>query len=532
MNNNREDCTVICEYNAIPPHARKIATSAQMREFDRRASDEFGVPSIVLMENAGRNVFDAVRDRLGTVRRRRVAVVCGKGNNGGDGFVVARHLRDAGADVHVLLLGDPNGVTGDAKVNLHILRKTGLEVKSIESAADVQLALDRSELIVDAIFGTGLRGDVQGLAADAIHAINASGLPVVSVDIPSGLDADTGRILGVCVKAECTVTFALPKIGLLSFPGATCVGNLIVGDIGIPLSLYDEVNIELTGEEWVCAHLPKRPSDGHKGTFGTTVVLAGSRGFTGAAAMASEAVLRVGAGLSTLGIPLSLQDIMATKLTEVMTRGLPETEVLSLSTAALEPALTLCDKAASVVLGCGLGTHASTCEFVQQFISAIKKPIVVDADGLNCLADAHILEGAHGDLVITPHPGEMARLLGISIADVQTDRIGTALAASSRFHCVTVLKGARTLIAEPSGRVYMNPTGNSGMATGGTGDVLSGTIGGLLAQGLSPLDAAVCGVYVHGRAGDIAASTVGMAGMIAGDVLRALPEALMELYGC
>ena len=518
-------------YGAVPLPAGKVATAEQMRELDRRAAEDFGVPSIVLMENAGRHVFEAVRELLGSVAGRRVTVAAGRGNNGGDGFVAARHLRDAGADVSVLLLADPADVKGDAKANLDILLKTGLPVNSIQSASEIESVLIHSHAIIDAIFGTGLRGEVEGLPADVIRAVNASRRPVVAADVPSGLDADTGRIWGVCVSADCTVTFALPKIGLLTYPGAACVGRLIVADIGIPHELYDEINVELPDEKWVAARLPGRPPDAHKGTFGTAIVIAGSPGLTGAAAMAAEAALRSGAGLCTLGVPVGLQDIMAAKLTEVMTRGLPETEGRALSAGALDAALELCEKGTAVVLGCGLGTHPETAEFVRRFVQAVRKPMVVDADGLNCLAgDVRVLEGDHGDLIVTPHPGEMARLLGTTAEQVQSNRVDTAREAASRFHSIVVLKGARTLIAEPSGRVFINPTGNVGLATGGTGDVLAGAIGGLLAQGLSPFDAAVCGVFVHGRAGDIAAWRIGVAGMIAGDVLRAVPEALRELY--
>lgn len=513
-------------------HGLRIATGQQMREFDRRAVEEFGVPSIVLMENAGRHVADVVRTLLTTLTGKRVCIVSGKGNNGGDGFVAARHLRDNGAQVSVLLLGDPADVKGDARVNLDILLKSGGQVESLTTAARLSSVLARSHAVVDAIFGTGLRGEVTGLPAEIIETINESGVPVVAVDLPSGLDADSGRIWGVCVRANQTVTFALPKIGLLSYPGAMYAGEVIVGEIGIPHQLYDDIKTELTDDAWVTSRLPRRLPDSHKGTFGTTIVLAGSAGFTGAAAMASEAALKVGAGLCTLGIPISMQDVMAVKLTEMMTRGLPETDSRALSADALEPALDLCSKATSVVLGCGLGTHPGTCEFVYRFLSSAKLPVVVDADALNCLAkDTRILEGEHGELVLTPHPGEMARLLGTRSDSIQSNRMDVVREAAARFRSVVVLKGARTLVADPSGRVFVNPTGNAGLAKGGTGDVLAGCIGGLIAQGVGAFDAAVCGVFIHGRAGDLAASAVGTAGMLAGDLLGALPKTLKDLCG-
>lgn len=517
--------------SSIPAHAHKVCTAAQMREFDRRTVEEFGVPSIVLMENAGRHVFEAVRGILGDVSGRRVCVVAGRGNNGGDGFVVARHLRDAGASVSVYLLGDPATVKGDAQINLDILVKTGLEITAVDSSAQVRSALIHSDAVVDAIFGTGLRGEITGLTADVIDSINDAHRPTIAVDIPSGLDSDTGAVLGRCVHADVTVTFALPKLGHFTYPGAAYVGKLIVGDIGIPHSLYDEVDVELVSESWVAERLPARPNDSNKGTFGTCVVVAGSAGMTGAATMASEAVLRAGAGLSILCVPKGLQSAMAVKLTEVITRGLPDDSDGAIGPESLGAALEACEKARSVVLGCGMGHAAGTCSFVQDLARKVDKPSVIDADGLNCLSeDLSVLQGDHGDVVITPHPGEMSRLLGTSIAEIQSDRIGAARRAAAELHCIAVLKGAHTLIAEPSGRVYINTTSNVGMATGGTGDVLAGTIGGLLAQGMTPLDAAVCGVFIHGLAGDIAASRLGEAGMIAGDVLSSLPPALKHLY--
>lgn len=519
-------------YSSIPTHAMKVAAAAQMRELDRRAEEKFGVPSIVLMENAGRHVALEVQSLLGSALGKKVSIVCGKGNNGGDGFVAARHLLDAGVDSSVYLLSDPDDVKGDAAVNLRILLESGASVTSVESSSELLASLRASDVVVDAIFGTGLSGEVRGLPKEAINAINDARRPVVAVDVPSGLDSDTGRVLGDCVRADCTVTFALPKIGLVSYPGVWFVGRLVVADIGIPHHLYESIAVELTGEDWIAAHLPPRPPDAHKGTFGTGLVIAGSSGMTGAAALAAEAVLRVGAGLSILAIPSSLQDLMAMKLTEVMTRGLPETETRSLASAAVQPARELCEKASAVVLGCGIGTYPETRSFVREFVTSAKLPLLVDADGLNCLAeDSSVLEGAHADLVITPHPGEMGRLLGTSASDVESDRIDAARQAASRFNCVAVLKGARTVIADPSGYVFLNPTGNAGMATGGTGDVLAGAIGGLLAQGLGIVEAAVCGTFVHGLAGDIATEEIGEAGLIAGDVLGALPLALKELYG-
>jgi NAD(P)H-hydrate epimerase len=497
-----------------------------MRDFDRRATTEFGIPSLDFMESAGRAVFEAVCDLISGVRDKNVVVIAGKGNNGGDGFVTARLLREAGADVSALVLADPSEIAGDARVNLDKLRQLGQEIQQILSGQQAYDALKSADAVVDAIFGTGLHGAVTGLAEAVIMAINRANRPTVAVDIPSGMDADTGKVLGACVAAEVTVTFALPKIGLVMYPGAEYVGKLIVADIGIPHDLYREVNVSLVSKSEVKAAIPHRPADGHKGTFGTCLVFAGSAGYTGAAALSSEAALRVGAGLSILAVPQCLQDIMSIKLTEVITRAMPETQTHALSDKALGQATALCDRASSIALGCGIGTDESTRKFVQEFVRSVSKPMVIDADGLNCLAGASVLEGEHGPLVITPHPGEMGRLLGKTTAEIQADRLASVKEAAARFHCVAILKGARTLVAEPGGHVFLNPTGNSGMATAGTGDVLAGMIGGLLSQGCDPLWAAVSGVYIHGLAGDIAAASIGPVGFLARDVLQSIPTAL------
>lgn len=516
--------------HGVPYHLRKLATTEQMRMFDRLASDRYGVSSIVLMENAGRLVYDAVLGVLGSVSAKRIVVISGKGNNGGDGFVVARHLRDTGAIVRVYTIGDAAEFKGDAKTNYDILMSTGFDITSITTIEDIG-DLSRCDAVIDAIYGTGLKGDITGLAGDVIDAVNRCGKPVIAVDVPSGIDADTGGIHSVCVKADVTATFALPKPGLFLYPGAAYTGLVIAGDIGIPHELYADIKIEITTPEFVTGSLPVRSPDAHKGTFGTVAVIAGSRGMAGAAALASEAVLRVGAGLSILCVPVGLRDIMAIKLTEVMTRGLPETSDGMLSSAAVDDALRICEKASAVVLGCGLGLSEDTIEFVNGILRSSKTSMVIDADALNCISQQNGNPAKLQDnTVITPHPAEIARLLGTTTAEIQSDRLGAAKNASQQFGCVVVLKGAGTVIANPAGRVYVNTTGNPGMATGGTGDVLAGMIGGLMSQGMPAFDAAVSGVFIHGAAGDIAAKAIGESGMLAGDLLNAVPAALKELY--
>lgn len=517
--------------HGVPYHLRKLASSEQMREFDRLATERYGIPSIVLMENAGRHVYESVFQILDSIAGKKIVIISGKGNNGGDGFLAARHLRDAGADVSVCITADASDIKGDAKINFDILVKTGFHISLIRSVDELEPVLAQCDAVVDAMYGTGLKGDITGLIADVINAINKCGKTVISVDIPSGVDADNGQIQGVCVKADITATFALPKLGLFLYPGAAYTGVVFAADIGIPHELYDDIKVEITTQEFAAESLPDRSHDAHKGTFGTTVVIAGSRGMTGAAALASEAVLKSGAGLSVLCVPVSLQQMMATKLTEVMTKGLPETADVMLSSSALDEALQVCEKASSIVLGCGIGICDDTCEFVNAFIKASKAPMVIDADALNCISKSNEKSSIfRNNLVITPHPAEMARLLGTTTAEIQSDRLGAARKASQQFGCVVVLKGAGTVIMNSDGRAFVNTTGNPGMATGGTGDILAGVIGSLISQGMNAFDAAVSGVFIHGAAGDIAADEIGESGMLAGDLLRAIPNALKDLY--
>ncbi|MBI2844495.1 MAG: NAD(P)H-hydrate dehydratase [Armatimonadetes bacterium] len=510
----------------------RIVTADQMKELDRRASEEFGVPSIVLMENAGLRTFDVVYKLLDRVQGSTVAVICGRGNNGGDGLVVARHLHQIGVDVRALIVGKTGDMKGDAGVNLEIALKSGIAVEEVTEIAQVRRALAHSDLVVDALFGTGIRGEITGLAGEVIDAINESIRPVVAVDLPSGLDADTGQIAGRCVWADETVTFALPKIGLATYPGAAYAGQVSVAEIGIPERAFQTAGIGtfLTSAEDVAARLPARPPDAHKGTFGHAALIAGSVGMTGAAAMAAASAVRVGAGLVTLGVPESLNDILEVKVTEAMTVPLPETDERSFSPAALERALELIDRCDAVAVGPGLSRNPGTVAFVLELLPQIEKPMVLDADGLNAVSqDVSVLERLKAPAVITPHPGEMARLTGTQAAAIQSNRLKAARDTAARFGVVVALKGAGTVTASPDGEAWINPTGSPAMASGGMGDILTGAIAGLLAQGLSVTDTAICGVYIHGRAGEIAAEEVGEAGAAATDLLPLLPRTIEEL---
>ncbi len=509
----------------------KLVTAAQMRELDRRAISETGLPSLVLMENAGRTTYQILRREFPDLAAE-VAVLAGRGNNGGDGFVVARYLAGDRIPVVVFLLGRQDQVGGDARVNLEILRQMSVEVVEVLSPEDLNPArrrLARAGLIVDALLGTGLDKPVQGLLADLIEKVNPLPAPVLAVDLPTGLSADTGEVLGTALRAEVTVTFGWPKLGQILLPGRDYVGRLFQVDLSIPPALAAAIPTELAEAREMRELLPARPWGSHKGTFGHVLVLAGSAGKTGAAALTSEGALRAGAGLVTLGIAASLNDIMEAKITEAMTLALPEAHgARALGRAALEPIFKFLDPRSALALGPGLGTHPETQEVVRHLVKHLPQPLVVDADGVNAIAADPSCLPAAGPRVLTPHPGEMARLVGAGVQEVQARRLGLARETAARLGVVLVLKGAQTLVAAPDGRVSLNPTGNPALASGGTGDVLTGLIGGYLAQGLAPWDAARLGVYLHGLAADFWAAQYGPRSLIAGDLLAMFPEVVAE----
>jgi hydroxyethylthiazole kinase-like uncharacterized protein yjeF len=510
----------------------KVVTTEQMRELDRKAIDERGIAGLTLMENAGRAVAESALRLTESQADRPIVVVCGRGNNGGDGFVAARRLADAGRRVKVFLAAHTEDVEGDARACLQRLSEAAVEVLEVEDVQPVRKACCAAGLVVDALLGTGLSGKVRGLPGELIEVMNQCGRPVLAVDVPSGLDADTGEPLGLAVRAVETVTMGLPKIGLFLYPGMDSVGRVTVADIGFPADLVNDSPSagDLTDQEWVRMLLPRRRTSAHKGSFGRVLVIAGSAGMTGAACLCAEAALRVGAGLVTVGCPASINDILEVKLTEAMTFPLPETYSRTLDTRALALILELAEEASVVAIGPGLSREPETAVLVRRLAARVERPMVVDADGINALADAAvILEGDHAPAVLTPHPGEMARLMGVATEQVQAHRARFAEAAAKRFRSVVVLKGARSIVAERSRPLTINPTGNPGMATGGTGDVLTGMVAGLLAQGLLPFEAAAAATYLHGLAGDLAADLLGEASLVAGDLLESLPIAIQQV---
>lgn len=507
-----------------------------MRTIDSLASSQYQIPSLILMENAGIKVAEAVKSRLhGRVQGARVLVLAGKGNNGGDGLVAARHLYNQGAEVTIVLLAQEAEVAGDARINLEIVKKLPIKVIQVKDEKDlhpVRVALLSTEVIVDAIYGTGFKGKPPALVSRLVRLVNNSQRLVVAVDIPSGVEADTGKVEGEAIKAHCTVTMALPKLGLVLLPGARYTGELIVADISIPQALVDTYRTSgvLLSWQWCARRLPLRDIEGHKGDYGHVLVLGGSPGLTGAVVLTGEAALRSGAGLVTVGVARSLNPILEEKLTEVMTRPLPETAGGFLSPEAAEALSDLWPRVTAVAVGPGLSIYPEAKDFLRAVLRKTTVPVVIDADGLNIVAsEIELLKEAQAPVILTPHPGEMARLLNISVAEVQSQRLEVARSSALRWGAIVVLKGARTIIATPAEEVFVNPTGNPGMASGGTGDVLTGIIAGLLAQGLRPAIAAAMGVFIHGAAGDKAAEEKGLRSMTAVDVIASLPFVFKRL---
>ncbi len=514
-----------------------VVTAAEMQAMDRMTIDSFGLPGRVLMENAGREATRVFLSHFSEFARQGVAIAAGRGNNGGDGHVLARYLFQKGYPVTVYLLCRADRVKGDAAANLRLLADLGVPVVEVPDEAAWTAHQERmrsASVWVDAIFGTGLNAAVGGFYRHVIDFINQLGRPVFAVDIPSGLDSDTGQPCGACIQARATATFAFPKIGHVVFPGLERTGQLEVVDIGIPPHIAERVGPRqfLISPEDVRNALPERPADTHKGRTGHLLVVAGSPGKTGAAALTATSALRVGAGLVTVGVARSLNPVMETLILEAMTALLPDPTPGHLGPAALEPLLALMQGKSGLAIGPGLGPEPETGELVRELIRSSPLPMVIDADGLNHLAGhLDLLKAITSPAVLTPHPGEMARLLETTTATVQKDRMACArnLAAAGRVH--VVLKGARTLVAHPDGRLHINPTGNPGMATGGMGDVLTGAIGGLLAQGLAVERAARSAVYLHGAAADTLAGSRGPRGFLAREVMDALPGELARVLG-
>jgi NAD(P)H-hydrate epimerase len=513
----------------------RVLNTQQMREADRRTIDEIGIPSIVLMENAGRQAVAAMEAAFEDLATSHVGVLCGRGNNGGDGFVVARTLVQRGVETSVFLLGSVADVRGDARTNLEVLGRIGLTVVEITNAQEWELhfsEISRCELLVDAILGTGFHGQLSGLLETVVADVNGLGVPVVAIDLPTGVSADSPDVEGEAIEASMTVTLAAPKIPLVLPPADSHGGDLVIADIGIPLPILDEVEgpyIELLTRERMRELVPARAADSHKGDFGRVLIIAGSLGRSGAAHLAALGALRSGAGLVTIATPRSCLPIVAAMAPEYMTEPLEETAAGTVDYSALDRVLEI--QADVIAVGPGLGRAPGTVAFVHGLFERTGVPLVLDADALNAFAgDPDRLMGRDGvDVIITPHPGEMARLLSISVEAVQRDRLQHATEFAARHRVHVVLKGHRTIIAGPENRAFVNLTGNSGMATGGTGDLLTGMVAAWCAQLLDAEAACKLAVYLHGTAGDLAEADEGEVSLVAGDVAARLGDAIMEL---
>jgi NAD(P)H-hydrate epimerase len=513
----------------------RILNTAQMREAERRTVDDIGIPARVLMENAGRQVASAIETAFEELALMRVSVLCGRGNNGGDGFVTARVLVERGVDVHVYLLGAASALTGDARANHDVLHALGIEVVEIPDPATWELlgsSVLAADLVIDALHGTGLHGPLSGLGETVVADLNASSRAVVSIDLPSGLSADHPNVDGPAVEATMTVALGAPKLPLILPPAEPNAGTVLIADIGIPSRIVDDVpgpRIEMLTRASVGWMVEPRRTDSHKGTYGRVLIVAGSTGRTGAAILAARAALRSGAGLVTVAVPASCLPIVAAGGAEFMTLPLPETADGTVAADAI--AAVLAFRADIIAVGPGLGGGPAVAAFVHGLVARSGVPLILDADALNAFVDsAELLVGrADVPIIITPHPGEMARLLGSSIERVQRDRLGVALEFAQAHRLHVVLKGHRTIVADPAGNAGVNMTGNPGMATAGSGDVLTGVLAGWFGQLRDAGKAARLAVYLHGAAGDLAQNDRGQSALIAGDLIAHLGDAVQEL---
>jgi len=527
----------------------KVITADEMREIDRISIEEYGIPGIVLMERAGLAVALKVKEFYPD---KKILVLCGGGNNGGDGLVAARNLHNRGFKVSVLIFAKKNSLSPDCNAQYQIAKKIGIPV---EFRKDLNERDVHGAVLIDAVFGTGLSRPVKGSLAGVFAFINDSDVPVVAVDVPSGISSDTGEILGEAIMADYTVTFGLAKRGHLLYPGAEYTGRLFVEDIGFPAKLLtsEKINVDMIDREMVSGLISLRPKYSHKGDYGHVLIVAGSRGKTGAALMAAKACLRSGSGLVTLAVPESLMNIFQGRVTEEMTLPLPDDGSGVLSSKAIDVILNFAAQKIDVIaIGPGIGVSNDTEKIMNELIQKSTVPMVIDADAINSIAPPHpplgkggqrggiskraigLLRKAKSPIVITPHPGEMARLLSqesekeIKIK-IEKDRIDTAMSFSKETGTYLVLKGVPTIVTEPEGRAFINTTGNPGMATAGTGDVLTGIIASLLGQSLNPVNASLLGVYIHGFAGDMAAKGKGEHSLIATDIIDSLPDAFVQL---
>jgi NAD(P)H-hydrate epimerase len=507
-----------------------------MKAIDEAAINNLGIPGIILMENAAVQTVEKASKLLNGKKDAKVTIVAGDGNNGGDAFAVTRHLLSMGYTISIFSMKEVDKLSGDALINGRILKNIGMYIPVIsddESLERLQVSCLESDLVIDGLLGTGLNRDVEGVWAKVINIVNHNASRVLSIDIASGVDGLTGKVRGNCIKADATVTFFLPKLGMVQYPGASFIGELTVADIGIPYALADNFDTpELIGKDYVANILPLRPQNGHKGTFGKILVIAGSNGMTGSAYLSALSAYKTGTGLVRLVVPEICMETLSLLIPEAVLSHLPQKDGhICLDSGDLSENQELLKKllegADAVLVGPGLSCNDDTLKLLRVLIECCEKPMVIDADALNLLArDKSMIENLKCEAIITPHPAEMARLNGVEVSAVQADRMAMAQHFADEYGLTVVLKGAGTIIAANDGRVAVNPTGNEGMATAGSGDVLAGMITSLLGQGLLPYDAAVAGVYLHGLAGDFAAHELGSVSVMASDIASHISHAL------
>ena len=502
----------------------KVSRVSEMRALDRTAIEEFGIVAELLMENAGQAVYFVLLKEFG-IKGKNFVIFCGLGNNGGDGFVVARKIHSSGGAVKVFVLGDPGRFKGAAKINLDIVSRLPIEVRRIESIEVIKTEVAHCDGIVDAILGTGLTRDVAGLYRDVIELINESGKTVFSVDIPSGVHGDTGKVMGVAVKADYTITFGLPKIGNVLFPGYGLCGKLYVSHISFPPSIYnaDTLKVEINHP----VKLPPRDKDAHKGDFGEVLFVAGASSYFGAPYFAALSFLKAGGGYSRLAAPESIVPFIASKGSEIVFVPQVETSSGSIALQNKRALLELSKRMDMVILGPGLSLEEETQQLARELAEEVDKPLLIDGDGITALCqDLQIIKGRKAETILTPHLGEMSRITKMSVREIDANKIDVLQRTARELNSTIVLKGAHSLVGYPDERVFINMSGNPGMATAGSGDVLTGTIAAMFGLGLSVQEAVRKGVFMHGLAGDLAAEDKGEDGITAQDILDYLPLAV------
>ncbi|MFY9175793.1 MAG: NAD(P)H-hydrate dehydratase [Caldicoprobacterales bacterium] len=514
-----------------------VTTPDEMRRIDNRAIEEFGIPGAVLMENAAIRTVNVIEEKYPALfDGGRVIILAGCGNNGGDGLAIGRHLMLKGAKVQAFLFFAEEKFTGNARLNLDIYKRLGGHIELVTHEEDIKTlkgSIYQADLIVDSIFGTGITRDIDSLIYKAVDMVNKSPVPVVAVDIPSGINGKDGRIMGIAIKAQHTVSFGYPKRGHILYPGREYTGRLHVVPISLPQDSSQAVGVKTftLDDKEMAQNLMERPRQGHKGTFGKVGVIAGSLGMAGAACLTSMAALKGGSGLVTLGCPASLVPIFQSKMTEVMCYPLEDGQKGYLTLDAITGIRDFLKDKDVLAIGPGLGSKCDGLEIIRYILREFDISIIMDADALNHISrDKRLLSDYKGSIVITPHPGEMARLTGKSIQEIVASPIETATEFARDMGIIVLLKGAVSIVAHPEGNIYLNSSGNAGMGTGGSGDVLTGLIASMVAQGYSPYDAAVYGCYIHGRAGDYAREKWGETGMIAGNLLDELPLVFKDLF--